>query len=218
MYLDVENMQDQNSKQCEASHALKPLQKIGELIRRSREEKDLSIEDLAGSLRIGQEQLIALENGQEELLPEKVFIKAMVRRVAERLHLDIEVVINEFKTEDITLPNLPETKAQRSTDLQYFNKAPTWTLIIGAIGIATSGLAITFLNNNPTQSIQKLSRPSKILAPKTKAINSSYHIVAPGQTLTTISKFHEIPLKTLIKINDLNNPDKLKVGTKLSLK
>ena len=66
--------------------------------------------------------------------------------------------------------------------------------------------------------IRKNSKHEKILAPKTKAIDSSYHIVAPGQTLSTISKFHEIPLKTLIQINGLNNPDKLKIGTRLSLK
>ena len=38
-----------------------------------------------------------------------------------------------------------------------------------------------------------LPKPSRKLAPKTRAIESSYHIVAPGQTLSTISKFH-LPL------------------------
>ena len=82
-------MQDQNSNQSEVSGSVKTLQEIGRLIREAREEKGFSIEDLAGSLRIGQEQLVALENGEEELLPEKVFIKAMIRRVSERLQLDL---------------------------------------------------------------------------------------------------------------------------------
>ena len=99
MHLGMQNMQDQINNQEKVLHTSSPLQRIGLLIRDSRKEKDLSIEDLAGSLRIGQEQLIALENGDEELLPEKVFIKAMIRRIAERLHLDIDSVMNEFQSD-----------------------------------------------------------------------------------------------------------------------
>ena len=110
MNLDVENMQDHFRDQSEATNNLNTLQKIGGMIKNAREEKCLSIEDLAGSLRIGQEQLIALEKGQEELLPEKVFIKAMIRRVAERLNLDLGLLINDFHTESLSLSNIPEVK------------------------------------------------------------------------------------------------------------
>ena len=217
MNLDVENMQDQHSIQNDAQTNLNPLQKIGGLIRKTREERNLSIADLAGSLRIGQEQLIALENGEEDLLPEKVFIKAMIRRVAERLHLDLGDLISEFQIDNLSLPNTPETQPKRLSALSPIKDIPSWVLITGLIGITTSGFAITYLTNGTTQSIKKSPNSSKELAPKTKAIDSSYHIVAPGQTLSMISKFHEIPLSTLIQINELNNPDKLKIGTKLSL-
>ena len=218
MHLDVENMQDQNSNQSEASNALKPLEEIGHLIRGAREEKALSIEDLAGSLRIGQEQLVALENGEEGLLPEKVFIKAMIRRVSERLQLDLSALINDFQGEDQTIPGIPSGGDKPSPYLKIFSQIPTWILLTGLIGIVTSGFAITLLGNNSKESLPKRDRPKKVLAPKIKALDSSYHIVAPGQTLSTISKFHEIPLKTLIRINDLTNPDQLKIGTKISLK
>ncbi len=219
MHLDVEDMQDQFNIQSDKPPITEnPLQEIGCLIRKTREEKDLSIEDLAGSLRIGQEQLIALENGEEDLLPEKVFIKAMIRRVSERLHLDLSALLNEFQTDSLSLSNIPETKTVHYPNFQSFTQIPSWLLITGLIGVLTSGFAITLLSNDSEESLQRQARPSKVLAPRIKALDSSYHIVAPGQTLSTISKFHEIPLKTLIKINELNNPDKLKVGTKLSLK
>ena len=118
MYLDVENMQDQRSIQSESPHTLKPLQKIGQLIRKTREEKNLSIEDLAGSLRIGQEQLIALERGEEDLLPETVFIKAMIRRVSERLDLDLGILINEFQEERHLIANRPELQEKRNPNFQ----------------------------------------------------------------------------------------------------
>lgn len=196
---------------------MNPLQRIGELIKAAREEKDLSIQDLAGSLRIGQEQLIALENGEEELLPEKVFIKAMIRRVAERLHLDIGILINEFQTEGKSPESITKRQSIDLPKIKSLGKIPNLALLAGAISITILGLAVTYLKDNSSQSIKKDSSPPKLLDPKRKAVNSSYHIVAPGQTLSRISKFHEIPLQTLININQLNNPDKLKIGTKLTL-
>ena len=66
-----------------------PLQKVGEFLREARQGRNLSIEDLSSSLRIGKEQLVALEEGDEQSLPEKVFIRAMVRRIAEKLNLSL---------------------------------------------------------------------------------------------------------------------------------
>ncbi len=213
-------MQDQFSIQSENSQALKPLQEIGGLIRNAREAKNMSIEDLAGSLRIGQEQLIALENGEEDLLPEKVYIKAMIRRVSERLHLDVGVLLNQFQSNQnaLTLLDEPKTVQERFLLRKHLPKVPAWILITGLACIATSGFAVTYLSSRSLKSPNTKEIIIKELAPKTKAIDSSYHIVAPGQTLSMISKFHEIPLKRLIKINDLNNPDKLKIGAKISLK
>ncbi len=66
-----------------------PLRKIGQALKEARKNKGLSISELAGILKIGNEQLVALEAGDEEKLPEKVFVKAMINRVAEKLKLDI---------------------------------------------------------------------------------------------------------------------------------
>ena len=57
------------------------LKSIGNFIKESRISRNQSIEELASSLKIGAHQLQALEEGNEDLLPEKVFIKAMVRRI-----------------------------------------------------------------------------------------------------------------------------------------
>ncbi len=46
-----------------------PLQKVGEFIKEARKGRNLSVEDLALSLKIGKEQLIALEEGNEKSLP-----------------------------------------------------------------------------------------------------------------------------------------------------
>ena len=67
---------------------LKPLQRIGILLQEARQKQSLSIEQVAKALNLGEEQLIALEAGQENLLPEQVFIKAMVKRIAEKVKIN----------------------------------------------------------------------------------------------------------------------------------
>ena len=46
---------------------------------------------------------------------------------------------------------------------------------------------------------------------------NSYHIVQAGENLTEISNKYKLKLESLIEINNLNNPDSIKVGRKLLL-
>ena len=78
---------------------ISPLKSIGNFIKEARISRNQSIEELASSLKIGAHQLQALEEGNEDLLPEKVFIKAMVRRISEKLKIDTEFIMSEFNTE-----------------------------------------------------------------------------------------------------------------------
>ena len=59
------------------------LKRIGNFIKEARLSKNQSIEELASDLKIGAHQLKAIEEGNEEELPEKVFVKAMIRRISQ---------------------------------------------------------------------------------------------------------------------------------------
>lgn len=65
------------------------LSALGLRLRQAREARGLSAPDLADRLRLGVEQLEALETGDRERLPEPVFVIAQARRVAGALRLDI---------------------------------------------------------------------------------------------------------------------------------
>ena len=58
------------------------LKRIGNFIKEARISKNQTVEELASDLKMGAHQLQAIEDGNEDLLPEKVFIKAMVRRIS----------------------------------------------------------------------------------------------------------------------------------------
>ena len=75
------------------------LRRIGNFIKEARLSRNQSIEEVASDLKIGAHQLEAIEEGNEEKLPEKVFVKAMIRRISQKLKLDTEFLMDEFKTE-----------------------------------------------------------------------------------------------------------------------
>ena len=69
---------------------------VGAAIREGRESRAISRDDLAQRLHMGCEQLEALEQGDRHRLPEPVFIKAMVRRLASHLGLDADALVAQL--------------------------------------------------------------------------------------------------------------------------
>ncbi len=62
-----------------------------------------------------------------------------------------------------------------------------------------------------------ISESTENLAKQSDLINN-YHIVQTGENLTDISSKYNLKVIDLIKINNLNNPDSIKVGQKLILR
>ena len=134
-----------------------PLQKVGEFLREARQGRNLSVEDLSSSLRIGQEQLIALEEGNEKSLPEKVFIRAMVRRIAEKLKLDTSFILEELnKKERNEQKPTPLTQKKKVVKKKRFNPL-NLVILSGALGLFTSIIALKYIQviqNNSVNSEQ----------------------------------------------------------------
>ena len=75
------------------------LTKIGNFIKEARLSKNQSVNELASNLKISEQQLKAIEEGRDDLLPEKVFVKAMIKKISEKLKIDINDLINEFNNQ-----------------------------------------------------------------------------------------------------------------------
>ena len=149
-------MEQSEGKKSDNSHIANkksPLQKVGEFLREARQGRNLSIDDLSSSLRIGKEQLIALEQGEEESLPEKVFIRAMVRRIAEKLNLDTGFILEELNEKNKkeakynTLIKKETTKKNKSINLF------TIVLVSGALGLLTSFMVLKYIESAQKESI-----------------------------------------------------------------
>ena len=57
------------------------LKKIGNTIKEARLSKNQSVNELASNLKISEQQLKAIEDGRDDLLPETVFVKAMIKKI-----------------------------------------------------------------------------------------------------------------------------------------
>ncbi len=146
------------------------LKRIGNFIKEARLSRDQSLEELASDLKIGSHQLKSIEEGNEEELPEEVFVKAMVRRISQKLKLDTEFIMNEFKTErqEIRIEEIIEEVAKKTNKTRESKDSSPlgfwiFVLISGILGLIASSLIFdlfseSFQNQAPKQELIKKTK------------------------------------------------------------
>ena len=134
------------------------LQKIGNTIKEARLSKKQSVNELASNLKISEQQLKAIEEGRDDLLPEKVFVKAMIKKISEKLKIDVNDLMSEFnnqkekiKIEEIVEDVQTKVKQKNSITLIFvFN-----IFISGLIGFIASSYIYNFFSNVNNESDTK---------------------------------------------------------------
>ena len=151
----MEEIKSNNSNSTSKNNS--SLKRIGNFIKEARISRNQSIEELASDLKIGAHQLQAIEEGNEDNLPEKVFIKAMVRRISEKLKLDTEFIMNEFKTErkEIKIEeivkevsNKSKNKKNQSLNLNNISFG-IFILSSGILGLLASSFIFNIFSESP---------------------------------------------------------------------
>ena len=139
--------------------------RIGNLIKEARLSRNETLEELASNLKIGAHQLKALEDGNKDELPEEVFVKAMVRRISDKLKLDTEFIMSEFnstKKEEKIKEIVEEVSNTSEQKKQIKNHNPLgfgiFVLISGFLGLFASSLLFNyvseyFFNQTPKQEV-----------------------------------------------------------------
>ena len=146
------------------------LKKVGNFIKEARLSRNQSIQELASDLKIGAHQLEAIEEGNEEKLPEKVFVKAMIRRISQKLRLDTEFIMDEFKTErkEVKIEEIVEEVAKKTNKKRQSNDlSPVGFLIFILISGLLGLVASSFIFNLFSDSSQNQT-PKQELIKKTK--------------------------------------------------
>ena len=162
---EIKSNPEDNSKREQSS-----LKRIGSFIKEARLSREQSVEELASDLKIGSHQLKAIEEGNEEELPEKVFVKAMVRRISQKLKLDTEFIMNEFKTErqEIKIEEIVKEiakKPNKTKQSKEISPVGFWIFILisGLLGLIASSLIFNLFsdssqNQTPKQELIKKTK------------------------------------------------------------
>ena len=139
--------------------------KIGNFIKEARLSRNQTLEELASDLKIGAHQLKAIEDGNKDELPEEVFVKAMVRRISDKLKLDTEFIMSEFNStkKEVKIEEIVEEVSNTSKKKkQVKNHNPLgfgiFVLISGFFGLFDSSLLFNFVsesffNKTPKQEV-----------------------------------------------------------------
>src|ERR1700674_2692833 len=81
---------------CSCGFQRMPSKPFGEHLKREREMRGVTLEEIAAATRIAPRFLVALENEQWELLPGGVFNRGFIRSVARFLGLDEDGLVGEY--------------------------------------------------------------------------------------------------------------------------
>tara|TARA_B100000073_G_scaffold278857_1_gene239255 strand:+ start:294 stop:770 length:477 start_codon:yes stop_codon:yes gene_type:complete len=134
------------------------LSKIGSFIKEARNNKNQSIEELAKSLKISEYQLKAIEDGREDLLPEKVFVNAMVRRISEKLKLDHNIMMGELSettstetTNKSAEENKEDNKIKKTSPIVFLSLV----MMSGLIGLISSSFILNIFTNIQNESLEE---------------------------------------------------------------
>ena len=134
------------------------LKKIGNFIKEARLSKNQSVNELASDLKISEQQLKAIEEGRDDLLPEKVFVKAMIKKISEKLKIDINDLMNEFnhQTEQIKTEEIVEDVEKKVKKKNTFSFVFVLNIFIsGLIGFLASSYIYNFFSNVNNESDTK---------------------------------------------------------------
>ena len=144
------------------------LKRVGNFIKEARLAREQSISELASILKIGEHQLKAIEEGDEKNLPEEVFIKAMVRRISDKLKLDTEFIMREFHNirEEVKIEKVSEEDTSNSKKNKTINPKNILSFIIfiilsGLFGLIASSFFLNFMSDsfqNQSQQIELLEK------------------------------------------------------------
>jgi cytoskeleton protein RodZ len=138
---------------------LDQLKRIGAFLAEVREETGRSLDDIATKTYIPLRLLKAIETGQEQILPEPVFVQGFIRRYGDALGLDGNDLAKQFPVN--TANPLPDPKPDLPAPTAYVpNPEPIWQpselppsrppywLIGGAALLALAGLFFVVIQPN----------------------------------------------------------------------
>ncbi|BDA71971.1 hypothetical protein RIVM261_004720 [Rivularia sp. IAM M-261] len=188
---------------------IEQLREIGAYLRKRREDKSISIDEIAVHTRIRPAFIQAIEEGNAEVLPEAVFVQGFIRRYCDAIGIDGAALTTNFG--DVFLPVPTESEPQDIEKKQslYIPLAVPYILLLVAASLGliyilvprqgAESVAQNKSNTTKTAVISKTSPVASSLPKPTSSPTSSQEIAlaSPSPTLTSTPQITPTPTPTI---------------------
>lgn len=133
---------------------------LGLRLKEAREEKGMTLDDLQGTTKIQKRYLVAIEEGNYDVIPGKFYVRAFIKQYSETVGLDSELLFDEFKkdvpstqTEEVSakISQMPAKKELPKSASTFMGALPTILVILGVIIVAAI-VYMLILGGNQAQS------------------------------------------------------------------
>lgn len=160
-------MQDTLSDQENAASNLSIT--AGQMLKQARVDAGLHIAALAVSLRVPVKRIEALENGQMNLLPDMVFVRALTSSICQALKIDAQPILD--KLPKAALPRLNRDDVAINTPIGATNSAKvTWLaelftspLLLGVLFLCVAAVGVYLWPNNAAVTVLQVPAAAKAL-------------------------------------------------------
>lgn len=132
---------------------------VGEQLRRARETRGLSLDDIAQTLKLGQRQVRALESGEWASLPGQTFVRGFVRNYARLVHLDaapLMVQLDRILERPASNLEVPESRPAAIEPGVFATSSARKDrqVVLGGIGVLVIAAAVYLLMPNDLSSLR----------------------------------------------------------------
>ncbi|NEP15686.1 MAG: helix-turn-helix domain-containing protein [Leptolyngbya sp. SIO4C1] len=132
---------------------------IGSVLRQTRQAQGRSLDEVAQATLIRQPLLLAIETADFSELPEPVYIRGLIRRYAEVMGLDGEMLASQFFTRPMAVQSRAAWKSSPAAQLRPLHLYSAYVFLIVA---SVSGLSYLLKSNAPDTSAQPIIDPAAV--------------------------------------------------------
>jgi cytoskeletal protein RodZ len=174
---------------------IEQLREIGAYLRKRREDKSISIDEIAVHTRIRPAFIQAIEEGNAEVLPEAVFVQGFIRRYCDAIGIDGAALTTNFG--DVFLPIQTESEPQNIETKQslYIPLAVPYIILLVA---ASLGLIYILVPRRGGESVaqSKSNTTQTAVISKTSPVSKSAPLPTPDPTTSPTVSLSPSPSPT----------------------
>jgi cytoskeleton protein RodZ len=146
------------------------MKETGQILKREREQKKITLDQVAMATKIAMKTLVAIEEGDLDNLPQKAFLRGFVRSYARYLKLDEAVVLEKFQEEmGSTNPKVKEDDLSENQDSSTqgakITEVGEGTALLSKILLLVGGIIIVVGIIMVTNKIREYEKESQVVLP-----------------------------------------------------